>query len=97
MHISPLRTYALVFGALLVGTLTTVAVAFQHLGPFNDIVALTIAVTKMTLVVLYFMHAKYSTRLTKIVVTSGFAWLLFLIAFTLSDYLTRDWLGVPGK
>ncbi len=97
MHVSPLRTYFLVFGALLVFTLTTVVVAFQHLGPLNDLVALGIAGTKMTLVVLYFMHAKYSTRLTKLVVVSGFAWLLILFAFTLSDYVSRGWLGVEGK
>jgi cytochrome c oxidase subunit 4 len=51
----------------------------------------------MLLVVLFFMHAKYSTRLTKIVIASGFAWLAILIAFTLSDYFSRGWLGVPGK
>jgi cytochrome c oxidase subunit 4 len=97
MHISPVRTYALIFAALLVLTVTTVLVAFQHFGPFNDIIALSIAVTKMTLVVLFFMHAKYSTRLTKIVVVSGAAWLVILIAFTLSDYWSRGLLGVPGK
>ena len=97
MHVSSLRVYVLIFGALMVLTLTTVLVAFQHLGPLNDFVALGIAGTKMTLVVLYFMHAKYSTRLTKLVLASGLAWLLILFAFTLSDYVSRGWLGVPGK
>ena len=97
MHVSPLRVYVLIFGALMVLTLTTVLVAFQHLGPLNDFVALGIAGTKMTLVVLYFMHAKYSTRLTKLVLASGLAWLLILFAFTLSDYVSRGWLGVAGK
>jgi len=97
MHVSPIRTYALVFAALLVLTGTTVLAAFQHFGAFNDVIALSIAVTKMTLVVLFFMHAKYSTRLTKIVIVSGAAWLLILIAFTLSDYWSRGLLGVPGK
>lgn len=97
MHVSPVRTYALVFAALMVLTATTVLVAFQHLGALNDVVALGIAATKMLLVVAFFMHAKYATRLTKIVVASGFAWLLLLIAFTLSDYVSRGWLGVPGK
>ena len=97
MHVSPLRVYVLIFGALMVLTLTTVLVAFQHLGPLNDFVALGIAGTKMTLVVLYFMHAKYSTRLTKLVLASGLAWLLILFAFTLSDYVSRGWLGVEGK
>jgi cytochrome c oxidase subunit 4 len=97
MHVSPLRVYLLIFSALMVLTLTTVLVAFQHLGPLNDLVALGIAGTKMTLVVLYFMHAKYSTRLTKLVLASGLAWLLILFAFTLSDYVSRGWLGVEGK
>jgi len=97
MHVSPLRVYLLIFSALMVLTLTTVLVAFQHLGPLNDLVALGIAGTKMTLVVLYFMHAKYSTRLTKLVLASGLAWLLILFAFTLSDYVSRGWLGVAGK
>ena len=97
MHVSPIRVYVLVFGALMVLTLTTVLVAFQHLGPLNDLVALGIAGTKMTLVVLYFMHAKYSTRLTKLVLVSGLAWLIILFAFTLSDYMSRGWLGVAGK
>jgi len=97
VHISSPRTYVGIFVALLLLTATTVFTAFQDLGPLNDVVALSIAVTKMVLVVLFFMHAKYSTRLTRIVVVSAFAWLLILIAFTLSDYLTRGWLGVPGK
>ena len=97
MHVSPLSVYARIFAALLVLTGLTVLVAYRDLGAFNDIVALTIAVTKMTLVALFFMHAKYSTRLTKIVIVSGFAWLVLLLAFTLSDYLTRGWLGVAGK
>ncbi len=97
IHVSSARTYAVIFAALMLLTLTTVLVAFTDLGPLNDVVALSIAVTKMVLVVLYFMHAKFSTRLTKLVVVSAFAWLAILIAFTLSDYLTRGWLGVAGK
>ena len=97
VHVSSTRTYVGIFVALLLLTATTVLVAFTNLGPLNDVVALSIAVTKMVLVVLFFMHAKYSTRLTKLVVVSAFAWLIILIAFTLSDYLTRGWLGVPGK
>jgi len=97
VHLSPLRTYGLVLLVLLFLTAITVSVAFRDLGVLNDIAALTIAVTKMTLVVLYFMHAKYSTRLTKIVIVAGLGWLLILIGFTLSDYLSRGWLGVPGK
>ena len=97
VHISSSRTYVVIFAALLLLTVTTVLAAFADLGPLNDVVALSIAVTKMVLVVLFFMHAKFSTRLTKLVVVSSFAWLVILIAFTLSDYLTRGWLGVAGK
>jgi len=97
VHVSSVRTYLLILLALLVLTGTTVAVAFQDLGVLNDVAALTIAVTKMMLVVLFFMHAKYSTRLTKIVIVSGIGWMLILIGFTLSDYMSRGWLGVPGK
>jgi cytochrome c oxidase subunit 4 len=95
--VSPVRSYAAVLLALLVLTATTVTVAFRDLGVLNDVAALVIAVGKMMLVVLYFMHAKYSTRLTKIVIAGGFGWLLILLGFTLSDYLSRGWLGVAGK
>ncbi len=90
--ITPVRVYLWVFAALMVGTAITVAVAFLHLGPFNDVVALAIAVTKATLVVLYFMHVRHSSRLTKIVVVAGFLWLAILIGITLTDYFTRDFL-----
>jgi len=96
-HVLPIRTYLVVWLALLVGTAITVAVAFQDLGPLNNIVALSIAATKATLVILYFMHGKYSTRLTKLVIVTAFVWLVILIAFTLFDFGSRDWMGVPGK
>ena len=66
-------------------------VAFIDLGPFNTVVALAIACTKATLVVLFFMHVKYSTRLTWAVVAGSVFWLGILLALTLSDYLTRAW------
>ena len=93
VHVTPIRVYLVIFGALMVGTALTVAAAFLHLGPFNDIVAMAIAVTKATLVVLYFMHVKHSTRLTKITVMAGFLWLAILIGLTLSDYFTRGFLA----
>lgn len=96
LHITPLRHYIGVFLALMVLTFLTVWVSTVHLGdPWNDVAAMAIAVLKATLVVLIFMHVRHSTRLTKLVVVSGFLWLLILFAFTLSDYLTRDQLG-PG-
>lgn len=97
VHVSPVKTYLAIFAALMVGTAMTVAAAFQNFGPMNDVIALAIAVTKATLVVLFFMHVKYSTKLTTVVVVSGIFFLLVLFAFTLSDYVSRGWLGVPGR
>jgi cytochrome c oxidase subunit 4 len=91
MHIVPTRVYYLIFLALMVGTAITVAVAFVDLGPLNAIVALTIAVTKATLVVLYFMHVRYGSRLTWAVVAGSVFWLGILLTLTFSDYLTRAW------
>jgi cytochrome c oxidase subunit 4 len=83
--------YYLVFGALMVGTALTVGAAFLDLGVLNNVVMLGIAITKATLVVLYFMHVRWSTRLTWVVVASGFFWLLLLFGLTMQDYLTRGW------
>ncbi|MEX2260805.1 MAG: cytochrome C oxidase subunit IV family protein [Bryobacteraceae bacterium] len=91
-HIVPKKLYYMIFGALIALTLVTVGASFIDLGPFNNVVALTIAVVKALLVVLFFMHVRYSTRLTKLVVASGFLWLGILIFITLTDYLSRGWL-----
>ena len=88
-HVAPKSMYYLVFGALIVGTAITVGAAFVDLGALNNVVMLTIAITKATLVVLYFMHVRWSTRLTWVVVASGFFWLLILFGLTMQDYLTR--------
>jgi len=95
-HIDSVKTYALVFAALIVLTLVTTRVAFVDLGPFSVVVALVIAVSKMLLVALFFMHVRHSTRLTKLVVTGGLLWLAILIVLTLSDFATRGWLGAGG-
>lgn len=92
-HVVPLRVYLAVFATLLVLTGVTTAVAFVDLGRLNVVIMLTIAVTKATLVILYFMHVRYADRLTWVVVGSGFVWLLILIGFTMSDLLTRQILG----
>ena len=92
-HVTGIPVYLMVFTALLVLTALTVFIAFQDLGPFNDVVAMVIAVLKGTLVVLYFMHVRYSTRLSKIVVLAGFLWLAILVGITLSDYFTRGFLS----
>jgi cytochrome c oxidase subunit IV len=88
----PVKTYVAVFVALLFLTGLTTGVAFIDLGSeLNTIVALTIAVIKALLVILFFMHVKYSTGLTKMVIVGGFFFLALLIAFTLADELTRTW------
>ncbi len=96
-HVDSVKTYVLVFVALISLTILTTAVAFVDLGPFSVVVALLIAVCKMLLVALFFMHIRYSTRLTKLVVTGGLVWLAILIVLSLSDFTTRGWLGVPGR
>ena len=88
------QLYYRVFAALLGLTLLTVGMAFVDLGRLNTVIALTVAVGKALLVILFFMHVRYSHRLTWVCVAAGFFWLMLLLAFTMSDYLTRSWLGV---
>jgi cytochrome c oxidase subunit IV len=88
-HIAPKKTYILVWAALMVLTLVTIGIAQLNLGPFNDVVALAVAVTKAVLVILFFMHVKDSSRLTRLTVVAGFFWLAILIGITLTDYLSR--------
>ena len=83
------KTYFLVFGALLVLTLITTAVAFVDLGLLNTPLALGIALLKASLVMIYFMHLRHSTFLARVFAGAGVLWLLHFIIFTLSDYLTR--------
>jgi cytochrome c oxidase subunit 4 len=100
-HIVSPRTYAVILLALLVGTASTVLASYFELGEWliapgltlfwNPVVALAIASTKAILVVLYFMHVKYSTRLTKLTVAAGIFMFLVLIGMTLTDYMTRAW------
>jgi len=90
-HIVPKRTYYAIFAILMLCTLATVLIAFVDLGPFNTVAALTIAVFKAVLVILFFMHVKYSTRLTWAVVVGSVFWLGILLVLTMSDYLTRAW------
>ena len=91
-HVVPRKIYFAVFAALIVLTATTTAVSFADLGPWNTVVALGIAFLKATLVVLFFMHVKYSPRLTQITIAGGLFWLAIMLALTLSDFMTRGWL-----
>ena len=90
-HILPTRVYYLIFATLMLCTYLTVQAAFLDLGPFNTIVAMAIAVLKATLVILFFMHVKYSSRLTWAVVIGALFFLGILFAPTMNDYLTRGW------
>ena len=95
-HISPKTTYYAIFGALMVLTAITVSIAFINLGALNFPVALGIAILKATLVILFFMHVKYSSRLTKLICGTAFFFLVILFGLTLSDYLSRGWFVAPG-
>jgi cytochrome c oxidase subunit 4 len=94
-HIVSIKVYLTIFLALMVGTALTVWAGLQDFPrQLNVIIALTIAVVKATLVVLYFMHVRYSSRLIWVVFTSALFWLGILFALTLSDYWTRAWLPI---
>jgi len=94
-HIVPPGIYAAIITTLLVLTGITVFAAFINLGRFNIVVALVIATLKATLVVLFFMHAKYVPKRTKLVIISGIFWLALLLFLTMSDYVSRvDYRGV---
>ena len=96
-HIDAVKTYALVLLVLLCLTVATALVATVDLGYFNIVVALGIAVTKMMFVVWFFMHVRYSTTLTRLVMVSGLLWLAILLTLVFADFATRGWLNVPGK
>jgi len=90
------RTYTLVFVALLMLAALTTGIAYIDLGPFNTIVALAIAFIKMCLVGLFFMELLYTHGLTRIVVLAGFFWLALMVSFTLADAFSRSWISPPG-
>ena len=90
-----MRVYISVIACLFIFTAITVAAAFLELGPLNTPVALAIAIFKASLVVLFFMHVRYGSRLVWLFAGGGFLWLVILLVFTLSDYLSRGWLGQP--
>ena len=85
------RVYAAIFGLLLFFTALTVAASYLELGVFNAVVALGIAVIKGTLVVLFFMHIRYSSKLTKLTICAGFFTFIVLITMTMTDYISRAW------
>ena len=98
-HVVPKRTYFAVFAALIVLTWVTAWVSTVDLGAhwLNLLVALSIALFKASLVVLFFMHVFYATKLTKMIIFSGIYWLILLLFITMEDIWTRGWMGVPGR
>jgi len=94
-HVVPKKIYLLVFGTLLAFTALTTGMAFVDLGQWNTIVALIIACSKATLVVLFFMHIRWSTHLMRIVLLSALLWLAILISLTTTDFFSRDWTPIP--
>ena len=92
-HVSPEQHLLAIFVALMVLTVVTVAVAFVNLGGDNPVVAMGIAIFKATLVVLFFMHVKYSSRLTKLIVVTALFFLGILMFETMMDYVTRGGFG----
>ena len=93
-HIVSPKIYYAIFIALTVLTVVTWSAAKIDLGRMNAVVALTIAVIKATLVVLYFMHVRYSPRLIGLIIAAALFWMAILFALTISDYSTRAWLPV---
>jgi cytochrome c oxidase subunit 4 len=92
-HVVPVGTYLAVFAALLVGTGLTVWASTLELGIWNTPVALAIAITKALLVILFFMHVKYSPRLVWVTLAAAFFWLFHMIIGTIADYVSRGMLG----
>jgi len=95
-HIVSPKIYIVIFASLMLGTSITVWAAFQNFGKFNIVIALVIATIKATLVVLYFMHARYSPKRTQLVIVCSVFWLAIMLALTLSDYATRSHETQPG-
>ena len=96
-HVVSWKVYLGVFLALVALTVITVVVAGHDFGAFNLVVALAVAITKATLVVLYFMHARYSERLTHVVIVSSLVFFAILVFLLLTDYLSRPWPLTAGS
>ena len=95
-HVASRGLYLAIFGALMALTGVTVYVAFFDLGPLSTVAALGIAAVKATLVILYFMHARWSEGLIRIIIATSLLFLVILLAVTMSDYATREMLPFPG-
>ncbi len=92
-HIVSPKVYVAIFFALVIFTISTYTIAKIDLGPFNALVAIVIAAIKSTLVILFFMHVKYSPKMTKVTIVAGLCFLLILLALSMTDYISRSWTG----
>jgi cytochrome c oxidase subunit IV len=93
-HHLPKNLYFAIFGALMALTAMTVGLAYVNLGQLNIVVALAVAILKASLVVMFFMHLKYESHLTKVVLGAGVFWLVLLLGIIM-DYVTRSWMYMP--
>ena len=96
-HVASVRTNIVIYVLLLLLLLATVGAAYIPMGPLNFPLAMAIATTKAVLIVLFFMHALHSHRLTLVIAVASLLWLAIMISLTLSDYHSRGWLDIPGK
>jgi cytochrome c oxidase subunit IV len=96
-HIASIKTNGQIFIVLLLLLFATVGAAYLPLGPLHFPVAMTIAAAKALLIALFFMHLLHSHKLMIVIFAASFLWLAIMVGITLSDYLTRDWLSIPGK
>ena len=96
-HVVPIRTYLMVFSALTFLMFLTVGVATIHLGPFNIVVAMAIAITKAVLIMLFFMHVKYSSKLTWVFVAGAFVWFALMIVLVSMDFASRGMQVYPSS
>ena len=94
-HVVPKKLYFVIFGSLLAMTALTTGMAYVDMGKWNTVVALAIACCKATLVILFFMHWRWSTRLVRVVILSALLWLIILIGLTSTDFISRHWTPQP--
>jgi cytochrome c oxidase subunit 4 len=94
-HIISVKTNLLVFAGLIALLIATVVAGQFDLGVLSIVIAMTIAAVKALLIILYFMHVRFSSRLAWVFAASGFVWLAILLSFVLSDYISRGWFGLP--
>ena len=97
VHVVPKKVYYAIFAALMILLFITVGVAYVPLAGWGIYVAMTIAIIKALLVVLYFMHVRYSSHLIWVIAGAGFVWLIIMFGITITDFATRDWLPVLSK